>query len=104
MDVVYSNNTVKPVVDTGFEMGAVKTVAGCGGDMTVNIAANGGMFGGKMQTSGDEGSGSISFHNITYTVEQRTCLKKGPPKVILNDVRYSYFNCRHCQESVLLLR
>ncbi|XP_065906231.1 broad substrate specificity ATP-binding cassette transporter ABCG2-like isoform X2 [Dysidea avara] len=28
----------------------------------------------------------ISFHNITYTVEQRVCFKKRPPKVILNDV------------------
>ena len=30
----------------------------------------------------------ISFHNITYTVEQRVCFKKRPPTVILNDVRY----------------
>ena len=29
----------------------------------------------------------ISFHNITYTVEQRVCFKKQPPKIILNDVR-----------------
>jgi len=29
----------------------------------------------------------ISFHNITYTVEQRVCFKKKPPKIILNDVR-----------------
>ena len=34
-----------------------------------------------------EGGGCISFHNVSYTVEQRTCLKKRPPKVILNDVR-----------------
>jgi len=30
----------------------------------------------------------ISFHNITYTVEQRVCFKKRQPKVILNDIRY----------------
>jgi len=30
----------------------------------------------------------ISFHNITYAVEQRVCFKKQLPKVILNDVRY----------------
>ena len=30
----------------------------------------------------------ISFHNITYTVEQRVCFKKRSPKIILNEVRY----------------
>jgi len=33
----------------------------------------------------------ISFHNITYTVEQRVCFKKQPAKIILNDVRYGVF-------------
>jgi len=30
----------------------------------------------------------ISFHNITYTVEQRACFKKQSPKIILNNIRY----------------
>lgn len=31
---------------------------------------------------------TISFHNISYIVEQtRLCFKKRPPKVILNNVR-----------------
>ena len=44
----------------------------------------------ELNQFGDEVSISrfISFHNITYTVEQRVCFKKQPPKVILNDIRY----------------
>ena len=43
----------------------------------------------ELNQFGDEVSISrfISFHNITYTVEQRVCFKKQPPKVILNDIR-----------------
>ena len=34
------------------------------------------------------GEGTISFHNISYVVEQtQLCFKKRPPKVILNNVR-----------------
>jgi len=35
----------------------------------------------------EDNGGSITFHNISYTVEQRMCFKKRPPKVILDDVR-----------------
>ena len=42
----------------------------------------------KILTKEYSGEGTISFHNISYVVEQtQLCLKKRPPKVILNNVR-----------------
>ena len=35
----------------------------------------------------DEDRRSMSFHNISYAVEERIWFKKCPPKVILNNVR-----------------
>ena len=83
MDVVYSNKTVKPEVkpEPAFEMPLPSNYE----MKTTDIAKV--IENGIAQTNADEGSGSISFHNISYTVEQRTCLKKRPPKIILNNVR-----------------
>ena len=87
MDVVYSNKTVKPEVkpvdseEPGIEMPAVPNWD----EMKATDVANG-MGNGVLQTN-DEGGGYISFHNISYAVEQRVCLKKRPPKIILNNVR-----------------
>lgn len=79
MDVICANNSVKPTMESEFgetplkvKTGAKYDMGGSNGKVLINAA----------------GSGTISFHNITYTVEQRTCCKKRPPKVILDDVRY----------------
>ena len=78
MDVIYRNKSA--VSEPAFEI-----AAGVKGDVAIHVANK------KIsEPSGYGESGeSISFHNITYTVEQRKCFKKRPPKVILNDVRYS---------------
>ena len=93
MDVVYTNNFVKPAMESEF-------------DDVVSAKVDIGIANGKAQIN-DAGSRSISFHNITYAVEQRMYFKKRPPKVILNDVRYavasySYLNAswnqRYCNK------
>ena len=73
MDVVYTNNFVKPAMESEFMVSAKVDIGVANGKAQIN----------------DAGSRSISFHNITYAVEQRMCFKKRPPKVILNDVRYA---------------
>ena len=79
MDVVYSNaKVVKP--EPAFEMSPPSNYETKTTDPP-NVVENG------IVQPKDEGRESISFHNISYTVEQRLCLKKRPPKIILNDVR-----------------
>ena len=54
-------------------------------------------------------SNFISFHNISYTISKRRYLRKLPPKVILNNVRFvsitnvkvSYYNFLHAYECFL---
>ena len=70
MDAIYINKSTEPVNRPPFEMPEINGNA----EVRVTVKA-------------DDGSGSISFHNISYTVEQRMCFKKRPPKVILNNVR-----------------
>ena len=43
----------------------------------------------KLKLENDEDVRSISFHNVSYMVEQRKCFMKRPPKIILNNVRYA---------------
>ena len=70
MDDVYSNMSadIEPVQGQDFEAVELSNFPAMNGEVVSD-------------------SRFISFHNITYTVEQRVCFKKRPPKVILNDVR-----------------
>ena len=83
MDDIFANTTIQPPNGQAFEVHLdpnslkAKTKKEEIRDFPNGIA----------QTN-HEGGGCISFHNVSYTVEQRTCFKKRPPKVILNDVRY----------------
>lgn len=82
MDVIYSNKSSigsKPitVVEPAFEIAELEV-------KSETAVANGKM----LQPYDEAGGGFISFHNISYTVEQRKCFRKRPPKVILNNVRY----------------
>ena len=82
MDVIYTNRSIKPVMESKeSKIPEVPTVT------SADIMGN---ANGKVKLEDDEGVRSISFHNVTYMVEQRKCFKKRPPKVILNNVRYSY--------------
>ena len=82
MDDIYTNKTIQPPIDQAFEVSVevngskIKTTREEMRDFSNGIAQ-----------PNHEGGGCISFHNVSYTVEQRTCLKKRPTKVILNDVR-----------------
>ena len=77
MDVIYTNRSIKPVMDQKSEIPEVPTVT----------SAEMGNTNGKVKLEDDEDVRSISFHNICYAVEQRKCFKKRPPKVILDNVR-----------------
>ena len=74
MDFIYTNTSVEQVKES--ESVEVSEVTGGASALNAKVKNN------------DEDIGSISFHNITYAVEQRMCFKKRPPKIILNDVRY----------------
>ena len=80
MDVIYTNRSIKPAMESaGSEIPEVPTVT----------SAEMGAANGKVKLGEDEENGrSISFHSVSYMVEQRKCFKKRPPKVILNNVRY----------------
>jgi len=48
---------------------------------------------GKDPLGGDQSNKCVSFHNISYEVSQRSCFKKQPPKIILDNVRYCANPC-----------
>ena len=86
MDVVYSNaETVQP--EPAFEMRKTQEKT----KDPANVIENGIVQ--PNDEGRDEGRGSISFHNISYMVEQRICLKKRPPKIILDNVRSELIYC-----------
>ena len=73
--VLYANGTIYPIMEPECEIPKVPKDDVVNGKMTVKDAVR------------DEDSRSISFHNISYVIEERIWFKKCPPKVILNNVR-----------------
>ena len=74
---LYANGTIYPIMESECEIPKVPKGDVVNGKMTVKDAVR------------DEDGRSISFHNISYAVEERIWFKKCPPKVTLNNVRYS---------------
>ena len=80
MDAIFANTTVQPPNGQAFEVHVDPNFKAKTTKEEIRDS-NG------IASTNHEGGGCISFHNVSYTVEQRTCFKKRPPKVILNDVR-----------------
>ena len=73
--VLYANGTIYPIMEPECEIPKIPK-GDVNGKITVKDAVR------------DEDSRSISFHNISYAVEERMWFKKCLPKVTLNNVRY----------------
>ena len=75
MDVVYGNRFIEPELAFELEECAARE------NKKVHLTA-------REYCTGAKATGSLSFHSISYIVEQkRTYIKNRPPKIILNNVR-----------------